>query len=194
MEVERRHPGLRGVDTGLQSCKPWSWRRLVMNCLWEMDRVRLARSLWISKPKSWVVGPRSRDWLLIWTDSVKCMQNLLTSINLLMPILPRLSAPFKRRLQFDPVLNLPRLAMSSIISRGYLTTAMLTEDVLLGNIWEIQEHMQYKQRGDDTSSQDIRDGGCWGKIGVTGPKQKVAGISGIRSSSLAQNYQGCMIV
>ena len=103
---------------------------------------------------------KTRDWLLIWTDSVKCMQNLLTSINLLMPILPRLSAPFKRRLQFDPVLNLPRLAMSSIISRGYLTTAMLTEDVLLGNIWEIQEHMQYKQRGDDTSSQDIRDRGC----------------------------------
>ena len=48
--------------------------------------------------------------------------------------------------------------------------------------------------GVDIGSWDIGDRGCQGKIGVTGPKPKVAGISGIRSSGLARNYQGYTIV
>ena len=71
MEVKRRSPGFNGADAGLQSCIPWSWRRLAMYWPWERRRRRLERSLWISRPRSWMVNPKSRS-LKCW-DSVDCV-------------------------------------------------------------------------------------------------------------------------
>ena len=59
------------VDAGLQSCIPWSWRRLVMYWPWERRRRQcLGWSLWISRPKSWAVGPQ------LW--SLKCWDRSFT--------------------------------------------------------------------------------------------------------------------
>ena len=45
-----------------------------------------------------------------------------------------------------------------------------------------------------TGSRDIGDRSRRGKIGVTGPGQTIASISGIAVSGQAGNYQGCTIV